>query len=149
MQRQKNSYLRLLKLASVPLPASSRVRKKPNEVPENDKHRWMELYIPGGDMVRLVYWANSRCPREDPRVIQMFFRQGALCPLCCRLLDTDSMHLDHDIPLSKGGTAGLWNFQWCCASCNLKKGSSSTEEYFERLNRESKPDANQMTLPGC
>lgn len=49
---------------------------------------------------------------------------------CCRIklvcdgifVPFDKMHLDHVIPLSKGGTHTWNNVQVGCAPCNLKKG---------------------------
>ena len=113
------------------LPKPSRQHVHPSEVPENSSHRWIELWQPGGQMAKLAYWSNSRTPREDPRVQDIYWRQGGMCPLCWHLLDPKTMHLDHDIPLSQGGANGLWNFQWTCAVCNLSKGSKTTEEFFE------------------
>ena len=31
-------------------------------------------------------------------------------------------HIDHKIPLSKGGNNTIDNIVWCCSNCNLKKG---------------------------
>ena len=48
------------------------------------------------------------------------------CVLCSSVLDYDGsgcVHLDHIIPLSKGGTHSLDNVRWVCARCNLIKGS--------------------------
>ena len=37
-----------------------------------------------------------------------------------------AVHLDHLIPLSKGGLHKLSNVAWSCASCNLKKNNTLT-----------------------
>jgi len=52
--------------------------------------------------------------------------QDSKCFYCNCLLDFNikrSVHLDHYIPLSKGGTHSIDNVVWSCASCNLTKGS--------------------------
>ena len=45
-----------------------------------------------------------------------------MCYYCNCELD-EKKHLDHYIPLSKGGTHSIDNVVWSCASCNLKKGA--------------------------
>lgn len=52
-------------------------------------------------------------------------RDGRQCYLCGKtdLLD-DELHLDHVIPLAKGGAHSPKNVRVACASCNLSKGAS-------------------------
>ena len=53
--------------------------------------------------------------------------QNFECAYCSKLLDFSipfSVHLDHVIPLSKGGKHTLNNVVCSCASCNLKKSST-------------------------
>lgn len=126
-----------------PIPLSSQKQKHREEIPDSDIHRWMEMWQPGGKLVRLVYYSNTRTPKTDPRVEDLYWRQGGMCPICWHLLDVRSMHLDHDIPLSRGGVAGLWNFQWLCRKCNLSKGKKTTEEFIESFRTE---DENQMKM---
>ena len=42
----------------------------------------------------------------------------------CRCDIKDKKHLDHHIPLSKGGKHSLCNVVWLCNTCNLKKHNS-------------------------
>jgi 5-methylcytosine-specific restriction endonuclease McrA len=52
--------------------------------------------------------------------------QNFECIYCRMPLDfskTRNVHLDHVIPLSKGGTHSITNVVWSCATCNLKKGN--------------------------
>ena len=39
-------------------------------------------------------------------------------------------HLDHVIPISKGGTNAKENLVWVCARCNLSKGDRDLEEFL-------------------
>ena len=50
--------------------------------------------------------------------------QNQLCAYCGTLLDFTAkgkVHLDHVIPLSKGGAHSITNVVWSCAHCNLLK----------------------------
>lgn len=53
--------------------------------------------------------------------------QNNLCGYCGCSLKFDvpkAVHLDHIIPLSKGGTHTLDNIIWACSHCNLTKSST-------------------------
>lgn len=61
----------------------------------------------------------------------IFESNGWLCALCgCNLLDlpSKSRHLDHIVPLSKGGSNGPENLQPACQPCNNRKASRLPEE---------------------
>jgi len=48
-----------------------------------------------------------------------------ICSICKQKLDwkkPNSVHLDHIIPLVKGGRHSIDNVQWTCRTCNLTKG---------------------------
>lgn len=49
--------------------------------------------------------------------------QNNNCYYCGSTLDTDK-HLDHYIPLSKGGTHSINNVVWSCPKCNLTKNAT-------------------------
>lgn len=42
---------------------------------------------------------------------------------------TSKLHIDHVIPLSRGGTNWPWNLQWLCAHHNSSKGAKTDAEY--------------------
>lgn len=53
--------------------------------------------------------------------------QNNLCGYCGCSLQFDvpkAVHLDHIIPLSKGGTHTLDNIVWTCSHCNLTKSNT-------------------------
>lgn len=45
-------------------------------------------------------------------------------PACMKCGATDSLHLDHVMPIALGGKNIFWNFQVLCAPCNLSKGAT-------------------------
>lgn len=52
----------------------------------------------------------------------LFVKQGGKCDYCGVVLNGDK-HLDHIIPISRGGMHVLNNIHWTCVYCNLSKGN--------------------------
>lgn len=46
-----------------------------------------------------------------------------------------NLHLDHKTPLSRNGAHTIDNLAPACATCNLRKGTKTVEEFLETLNR--------------
>lgn len=59
-------------------------------------------------------------------------RRGCTCPYCGVL---DSTHIDHIVPLSKGGLHCFDNLQIICKDCNVSKLDRSEEEFFAWVRR--------------
>jgi 5-methylcytosine-specific restriction endonuclease McrA len=56
------------------------------------------------------------------------------CFYCqCDVIRGINLHLDHKIPLAKGGEHKIENIVPACPSCNLRKGRKTAEEFFEFL----------------
>lgn len=54
----------------------------------------------------------------------------------CFYCDTgcqDSFHIDHIIPLSKGGCHELYNMCISCPECNIRKNSTDPEVFVDRI----------------
>lgn len=54
--------------------------------------------------------------------------QQGRCAYCERVLN-EGKHLDHRIPLTRGGTHTLDNVVWSCPSCNLRKSRKLPDEF--------------------
>lgn len=68
--------------------------------------------------VKAVYDANIK-------------RHGCLtCYLCSNPIATKEDHLEHKIPLSRGGTNGYGNLDVACRRCNCKKHNKTAEEFL-------------------
>ena len=60
-------------------------------------------------------------PVDYKRIIA---RDAGRCYLCGALVDQGDLHIDHVIPLSKGGVHSYDNLRVTCSTCNLRKGST-------------------------
>jgi len=68
-------------------------------------------------------------------IVDQLDSQAGLCFYCGKELDT-CRHVDHFIPLSKGGSNGPENIVIACRSCNLRKNAKMPEVFIAEL-RES------------
>ena len=59
--------------------------------------------------------------------------QGGRCFYCAAPLVT--FHLEHKIPLARGGTNDLDNLCLSCPTCNHRKGQKTAEEFLALVNR--------------
>ena len=50
-------------------------------------------------------------------------QQGYKCPVCQKGIDYKEAHLEHIIPLAKGGPHDDNNLRVTCKTCNLEKGT--------------------------
>lgn len=56
-------------------------------------------------------------------VSRLAVRQGYMCGVCRRDLRVVGYHVDHVVPIAKGGLNVVSNLQLLCARCNLSKGA--------------------------
>ena len=63
------------------------------------------------------------------------------CIWCGKLLSGSTVHLDHVIPLSRGGSHSKTNLKPSCPSCNLRKNASMPAEFETRLLTEKNKEA--------
>lgn len=55
-------------------------------------------------------------------------KAGGLCQVCGILIPEGLRHIDHIIPLSKGGPHAQENLQLLCRTCNCRKGARLPNE---------------------
>lgn len=67
-----------------------------------------------------------RVERVNRRTV--YRRDGGCCYLCGDPVEFKKMHLEHKIPLSKGGEHSYANCATSCSDCNLRKGVRLPEE---------------------
>lgn len=62
-------------------------------------------------------------------------RDGYECQICGARETV--FHVDHRHPRSRGGTNADENLWTLCATCNLRKGARTVEEFMERRSRQA------------
>ena len=64
-------------------------------------------------------------------LVNIFRAQHGLCFYCSgELSNSRGKHLDHKVPLARGGGNGPDNLCWACPACNLAKFTKTAEEYL-------------------
>lgn len=93
---------------------------------EKFRQRKLEWQRANPDMVRAAK-ARRRCPDgggfTSKDVVALFEEQKGLCVYCKISLDSETYHVDHVIPLSRGGGNTKENIALACPSCNTSKGN--------------------------
>lgn len=91
------------------------------------------------------YWRNSRAKRiakiksgvESRDLTAWVEAQEKVC-FWCGVDVSDGFHIDHYIPLSRGGEHELHNLRVSCESCNLRKHAKMPEEFMRHLSEGDK-----------
>lgn len=81
-------------------------------------------------------FCSPRCLRDffmqtDWQRVRMVIweRDGGVCMKCNTKLSKKNFHVDHIVPVSKGGAEwDLNNLELSCPQCNLRKGSKESSE---------------------
>lgn len=106
----------------------------------NKEHRrnWYETYY-ASRQGKAVYRVNSNKRRaliedvdggfsgEELALLETLHND--VCPCCGESLE-DGYHIDHVIPISKGGSNFSTNLQLLCARCNLSKNAKYMEDWL-------------------
>lgn len=74
---------------------------------------------------RIARAKNFRFSEHD--LARLLRRQDGRCLYCHAPLE--EKHLDHVVPLARGGDHGISNFAWACPPCNWSKGSRTVMEW--------------------
>lgn len=76
------------------------------------------LYIQGKKQIK-----NKKYEKRLSKKYRAYVKERLknICKLCGQELDWKYLHIDHIIPISKGGGNEIENLQVLCVECNLKK----------------------------
>lgn len=61
--------------------------------------------------------------------VQVLIRDKSTCRMCGRSKDEVSLHVDHIVPVAKGGTDEISNLATLCSDCNIGKSDSTFTDY--------------------
>ena len=78
----------------------------------------------------------------DKKEINEIYKQALketniICFYCKKLVPLGYRHVDHKIPLSKGGSHTKDNLEITCQGCNLEKRTKTADEYFTFLKNKN------------
>lgn len=115
----------------------------------NERTRASYRKSPEGFVLRSAKWAkkNPEAPRSAVRnrrarqkaakgihtnqdIYALFQFQRGVC--FCGFNLSDGYHVDHVVPISRGGSNWPSNLQLLCATCNCSKGTKLMEEWIDR-----------------
>lgn len=70
-------------------------------------------------------------------VVGSLFGRHKVCPCCGVDMKRNDKHLDHIVPLSKGGRHSICNVMILCSSCNLSKSTKDFIEWFVSIPKDN------------
>jgi 5-methylcytosine-specific restriction endonuclease McrA len=78
------------------------------------------------------YWHSYRSKLkgsfiEDVDRLIVFEKDNGICYLCNQLVDPSNWHLEHMVPISRGGTHSYENVRVSHPMCNWEKGNNTSE----------------------
>ncbi len=82
------------------------------------------------DLRRRVLLLAAEGTHTAAEIDQMIADQDGLCAYCETPL-TDDYHVEHMVPLSRGGRNDWTNLAIACPLCNRSKGTKTVEEFME------------------
>ena len=85
--------------------------------------------------------SHTKDKSSSSKIIQLFDIQNYEC-IYCKVDISGSKHIDHIIPLSKGGSNLITNLALSCPDCNLRKSNKNLYQFLE----EEKIDYNTFVL---
>ena len=95
------------------------------------EYRKTEKGIENGKMSKALYYGRKKATNDGTITVetlrQLREQQFNACKYCGTsfiTLPDRQIHLDHIIPVSKGGQHSLTNVVWSCARCNQHKSST-------------------------
>jgi 5-methylcytosine-specific restriction endonuclease McrA len=89
-------------------------------------------------IISINYKARRRAHEADGDTTAVVAAWAAAAPKFCHWCDTacpDNYHIDHYVPLAKGGKHRVTNLVIACGPCNLKKNSKDPYEFANSLGR--------------
>lgn len=80
------------------------------------------------DYATLAQKSEGQIARERAAAVAQHLEHNQNCPYCEAALD-ETAHLDHIIPVQRGGPSVPWNLVFCCIPCNFAKRDLALAEF--------------------
>jgi hypothetical protein len=99
--------------------------------------RWRETNPEANTAIKHRRRARERSAEGSYAAIEikaLFQRQGGKCVHCTKSL-RNGYHVDHIVPLARGGANWITNIQLLCGPCNVRKGATDPIEFARRNGR--------------
>ena len=97
------------------------------------KKRWRDTNrdkLAAKERNRRARKASSEGSHTAADIASLYTRQAGLCMACRADFTQVEFHVDHIVPLARGGSNGVENLQLLCAPCNIAKGARDFEEFM-------------------
>lgn len=105
-------------------------RKQIKKWQAENSERYKEL-MRIGCLNRIARKRNAEGKYTIKDIRKLYDTQKGLCKVCNASL-LDGYHVDHMLPLSRGGDNWSTNLQLLCPTCNMQKGAQTMSEFLER-----------------
>ena len=78
---------------------------------------------------------RKRARRFGIKTVRILVEKYPTCPLCGYVFRDLNFEVDHDVPISRGGSDNIENLQLLCHKCNKGKDALTTKEYIDHCRR--------------
>lgn len=115
-----------------------RKRKAYRENAEENREKQRKRYAENKDYFKPYIKARKARIRSSigsfsaAQVRKMLEDQGCKC-IYCKCDISKNYHVDHIVPVSKGGSSFIENIQLLCQTCNLRKRAKMPEDYAKEI----------------
>lgn len=87
-------------------------------------HEMLEKVPDGYQILDFGYYIDAARDQLPPLLRKTIIdRDGNVCGICGDDVELDDIHIDHIVPVSKGGSNRLTNLRVTHARCNMRKGA--------------------------
>lgn len=93
----------------------------------------VRAYSQGNHHLSRIQKAGHNALSEYIDLDIVYERDEGICYLCLLPVDTFGWHLDHIVPISRGGSHTYENVAVTHKHCNSNKGSMTADEYWDYL----------------
>ena len=137
--RFRHSERRKEWMANWAQPESDKIRRAIYaQTPERKAAQARWAMSPAGKASRTAYNHKRRLLRgqtpidefASPEYVKKLRAEQTTCAYCCKPLDFKRRHIDHVIPIAKGGKHIEDNLVICCQSCNSSKGAKGLIQWL-------------------